>query len=87
MKHLVNAGVKMGLDEHVSNILAKQTMLGAFHLINNGQKTLDEYITSVSSKGGTTEAALKTFNAHDMGEVIIKALQNAESRAEELSIK
>lgn len=87
MKHLVDAGVKMGLDEHVSSILAKQTMLGSFHLINNGQKTLDEYITSVASKGGTTEAALKTFNENQMGEVIIKALQNAEHRAEELSIK
>jgi pyrroline-5-carboxylate reductase len=87
MKHLVDAGVAMGLDEHVSSILAKQTMLGAFHLINNGQKTLDEYIVSVASKGGTTEAALKTFNDNHMGEVIIKALQNAESRAEELSIK
>lgn len=87
MKHLVDAGVKMGLDEHVSSILAKQTMLGSFHLINNGQKTLDEYIASVSSKGGTTEAALKTFNEHQLGEVIITALQNAESRAEELSIK
>lgn len=87
MKYLVDAGVKMGLDEHVSSILAKQTMLGSFHLINNGQKTLDEYIASVSSKGGTTEAALKTFNDHQMGEVIVKALQNAERRAEELSIK
>jgi pyrroline-5-carboxylate reductase len=87
MKHLVDAGVQMGLDEHVSSILAKQTMLGSFHLINNGQKTLDEYITSVASKGGTTEAALKTFNENQMGEVIIKALKNAEHRAEELSIK
>ena len=87
MKYLVDAGVKMGLDEHVSSILAKQTMLGSFHLINNGQKTLDEYIASVASKGGTTEAALKTFNEHQMGEVIVSALQNAENRAEELSIK
>lgn len=87
MKYLVEAGVKMGLDEHVSSILAKQTMLGSFHLINNGQKTLDEYITSVASKGGTTEAALKTFTENNMGEVIVKALQNAESRAKELAIK
>lgn len=87
MKHLVDAGIAMGLDEHVSSILAKQTMLGSFHLLNNGQKTLDEYIASVTSKGGTTEAALKTFNEHNMGDVIVKALKNAEHRAEELSIK
>lgn len=87
MKHLVDAGIQMGLDEHVSNILAKQTMLGAFHLINNGQKTLEDYISSVASKGGTTEAALKTFNDNNMGAIIVKALINAEKRAEELSIK
>lgn len=87
MKYLIEAGVKMGLDEHVSSILAKQTMLGTFHLINNGQKTLDEYITSVASKGGTTEAALKTFNENNMGATIVNALLNAEKRAKELAIK
>jgi len=87
MKYLIEAGVSLGLDEHVSSILAKQTMLGSFHLINNGQKNLDEYIASVTSKGGTTEAALKTFNENQMGETIIKALQNAENRAKELSVK
>lgn len=87
MKYLIEAGVKMGLDEHVSSILAKQTMLGSFHLINNGQKTLDEYITSVASKGGTTEAALRIFNENDMGVTIVNALLNAEKRAKELSIK
>ncbi|MES2134077.1 MAG: pyrroline-5-carboxylate reductase [Bacteroidota bacterium] len=87
MKSLVEAGINLGLDEHVATILAKQTMLGSFHLINNGQKTLDEYIASVTSKGGTTEAALKTFNEHHMDQVIVKALGNAEKRAKELSIK
>ncbi len=77
----------MGLEEHVASILAKQTMLGSFHLINNGNKTLDEYIKSVASKGGTTEAALNTFNENNMGEIIVNALMNAEKRAEELSIK
>lgn len=87
MKYLIEAGVEMGFDEHVSSILAKQTMLGAFHLINNGQKSLDEYIQSVASKGGTTEAALKTFNENDMGKTIVTALLNAEKRAKELCIK
>ena len=36
-------------------------MLGAYHLINNSEKNLEELIKDVASKGGTTEAALKTF--------------------------
>lgn len=87
MKHIIEAGISMGLDEHVASILAKQTMLGSFHLINNGQKNLDDYIRSVASKGGTTEAALKTFEEGHVGETIVTALQNAEKRAKELSVK
>ncbi|MCC7533821.1 MAG: pyrroline-5-carboxylate reductase [Bacteroidia bacterium] len=87
MKHIIEAGVQMGIEEHISVILAKQTMLGAFQLINNGQKSLDEYICSVASKGGTTEAALRTFDENRMNEIIIKALLNAEQRAKELSLK
>jgi pyrroline-5-carboxylate reductase len=87
MKCLIDAGIQLGLDEHVASILAKQTMLGSFNLINNGQKTLEEYIQSVASKGGTTEAALQTFREHGMHDTIIAALGNAEKRAKELSIK
>lgn len=87
MKYMIEAGVNMGIEEHVSSILAKQTMLGAFQLINNGQKSLDDYITSVASKGGTTEAALTCFNENKLGQTIIKALSKAEQRAKELSLK
>lgn len=85
MQHLVQAGIEMGLDEHVSSTLAKQTMLGAFHLINNANKPLDELIRAVASKGGTTEAALRTFGEAGMDQTIINALKNAEKRARELS--
>lgn len=87
MKSLIDAGIMMGLDEHVAAILARQTMLGSFHLINNGEKTLDEYIASVASKGGTTEAALSTFEKNRMHDAVVEALCNAEKRAKELSIK
>jgi len=87
MKSLIEAGINLGLDEHIASILAKQTMLGSFHLINNGQKTLDEYIASVTSKGGTTEAALQTFKEYNMSKVIVQAISNAEKRAKELAIK
>lgn len=85
MQHLIQAGNDMGLDERTSSTLAKQTMLGAFHLINNANKPLDELIKAVASKGGTTEAALSTFEQNGMGKTIIEALKNAEKRAEELS--
>ncbi len=87
MKALIDAGVSMGLDEAVASVLARQTMLGSFHLINDGAKTLDGYIASVASKGGTTEAALKTFGERGVHDAIVDALAQAEKRARELSIK
>lgn len=85
MQHLIQAGQEMGLDERTSATLAKQTMLGAFHLINNANKPLDELIKAVASKGGTTEAALRTFESGKMADTIVEALKNAEKRAKELA--
>ena len=60
-------------------------MLGAYHLINNCDKNLEELIKDVASKGGTTEAALKTFEENDLKISIRKGILAAESRSKELS--
>ncbi len=85
VKNMVEAGKAMGFDEGMSRLLVKQTMLGAYHLINNADKSLDELIQAVASKGGTTEAALKTFGEHGVGEGLQQGMFNAEKRAKELS--
>lgn len=85
VKHMVEAGKQMGFDEGLSRLLVKQTMLGSYHLINNAEKSLDELITAVASKGGTTEAALKTFEEANLGNSLISGILNAEKRAKELS--
>ena len=36
--------IKMGIDENLSKTFVKQTMIGAYHLINNSDKNLDEPI-------------------------------------------
>mgnify|MGYP000364456900 FL=1 len=82
---MIEAGKQMGIDEGMSALLVKQTMNGAYHLMNNGNKNLDDLIASVKSKGGTTEAALNVFEDKLVGESIIAALKAAESRAKELA--
>jgi pyrroline-5-carboxylate reductase len=86
VKSMIEAGKQMGMDEPVSAMLVKQTMLGAFHLINNANKSLDELISTVASKGGTTEAALSVFHTSEVGENLAKGIRAAEIRARELSI-
>lgn len=85
VKHMVEAGKKMGFDEGTAQLLVKQTMLGAYHLINNAELSLDDLIKAVASKGGTTEAALNIFNSHHMDDIIIEAVLGAEKRSRELS--
>ena len=82
---MIQAGVKMGLEEPVAALLVKQTMNGSFHLMNNADKSLQELIAAVTSKGGTTEAALKKFAEKGLSETIKEGLFSAEARAKELS--
>lgn len=85
VQQLVEAGKKMGFDESTASLLVKQTMLGSFHLLNNSGKPLDELIKAVASKGGTTEAALTTFEKHQAGKYLQEGLLNAERRGKELA--
>ncbi len=87
VKHMIDAGKQMGFDEATSTMLVKQTMLGAYHLINNANKSLDDLIIAVASKGGTTEAALSVFSETAVGENIQKGIAKAKNRAIELSAR
>ncbi|MBX9852205.1 MAG: pyrroline-5-carboxylate reductase [Cytophagaceae bacterium] len=85
VKHMIEAGKQMGIEEPVSSMLVKQTMLGAFQILNNSKMSIDDMIKAVASKGGTTEAALNKFDSTAVGTNIIEALKAAEKRAKELS--
>lgn len=85
IKCLVEAGVKQGLSESDAKKLAVNTMIGSGKMIfENADKSLDELITAVCSKGGTTIEAIKVFNACDLAGIIDKAVSACVKRAEEL---
>jgi len=85
VKGMIESGVKLGFDEAVAALLVKQTMLGAYHLMNADDKTLDDLIQAVTSKGGTTEAALNTFASKGLNDVIDAGIVAARDRSVELS--
>ena len=85
VKAMVEAGKQMGFEESVATLLVKQTMLGSFHLINNADKSLDDLIKAVASKGGTTEAALRQFEAGSLADTLVAGIKAAQTRARELS--
>ena len=52
LKGIIDAGVKNGLTEDQAKELATNTMIGAGKMVfNNPDKTLDDLITAVCSKG------------------------------------
>lgn len=85
IKSMIDAGVAMGFDPAMSSLLVKQTMLGSYHLMQTSDKTLDELIQAVASKGGTTEAALRVFQEKFVGEGLQQGIYAARDRAVELA--
>ena len=82
---MIDAGVAMGFDAAMSALLVKQTMLGSYHLMQTSDKSLDELIQAVASKGGTTEVALKTFGELGVGAGLQQGIFAARDRAVELA--
>ncbi|QDP84680.1 pyrroline-5-carboxylate reductase [Chryseobacterium sp. SNU WT5] len=82
---MIKAGIEMGIGENLSRLFVQQTMLGAYHLMNNSEKSLEQLIKDVASKGGTTEIALKMFEENRLKETLNKGILAAESRSRELS--
>jgi pyrroline-5-carboxylate reductase len=85
VKAMIEAGRQMGFDEATASLFVKQTMLGAYHLINTADQSLDDLIRAVASKGGTTEAALLAFQTGHLAETLIAGIRAAQTRAGELS--
>lgn len=85
IKCLVEAGKKHGLTETDAKNLAVNTMIGSGKMIfENSDKSLDELISAVCSKGGTTIEAIRVFNDCGLNDITEKAVSACVNRAEEL---
>jgi len=84
MQSMIDAAQTMGFSASESETLVEQTFLGAIHLLSKNNITCSEWIEKVSSKGGTTEAAIKSFISNDISNQIGSGLQAALTRSKEL---
>jgi pyrroline-5-carboxylate reductase len=80
IEQLAAGGAKLGLPQDTALKLALQTVLGAAKLAAQSDKTPAELTRQVTSKGGTTEAALAVFEREKLGEGIARALAAASRR-------
>ena len=81
---MVEAGVKMGLTPDQATQLAIGTFEGASHLAKTANEPPSVLRERVTSKGGTTYAALTFMQTAHVGELFQAALQAAQHRAHEL---
>ena len=84
MDSMISAARGMGFSPAEAELLVSQTFLGATELYNSGDYTCQEWIQKVSSKGGTTEAAMQSFEQQQVKNHIITGANAALHRAIEL---
>lgn len=81
---LIEAAVSLGLDKKAATTLATQTVLGSAKLLQETGEEPAALKEKVTSKGGTTEAALLVLDEGKLKEILDKALKAAVKRSQEL---
>jgi pyrroline-5-carboxylate reductase len=81
---LEQAAVELGLNDGQAHELAVQTFVGAAKLAAGSGDPAAVLRARVTSKAGTTEAALKTMEANDIKQKIVEAVHAAARRSREL---
>ena len=84
IEQLAATAVKLGIPKDDALKLAKQTVLGAAKLAVASEKDPSQLRQDVTSKGGTTEAALNVFEQEKLAERFFRAVQAASKRGEEM---
>ncbi|GAC1354811.1 MAG: pyrroline-5-carboxylate reductase [Variovorax sp.] len=84
LEAMVQAGVEMGLTPQQAHRLAVGTFVGASELARASQDPPEVLRQRVTSKGGTTYAAITSMEADRIPAQFIKALHAAQVRAREL---
>jgi pyrroline-5-carboxylate reductase len=84
IEQLAASGEKLGLPAEVARKLALHTVLGAAKLVAQSDESPATLRKNVTSKGGTTEAALKVFEEEKLAERFRRAIEAASARGAEL---
>ncbi|MBU6467534.1 MAG: pyrroline-5-carboxylate reductase [Betaproteobacteria bacterium] len=84
MEEMEKIAQALGLSQEIAKKLVLQTALGSTKLASQSSDTLQVLREKVTSKGGTTEAALNVLNSEQAAKLLQKAIFAARQRAQEL---
>lgn len=82
---IVNAASEQGMDSGVALRLALQTARSAIGLIEEAEVPAGELLQQISSRGGTTGAALSIMDERSVDDTVTDAIFAAAARSRELS--
>lgn len=81
----IKASIRLELDEITSKLLVMQTLKGALLTLSQSKESAQELRKQVTSKGGTTEVAINSFEKRKFKKIFDEAVQSAYHRSTELN--
>jgi pyrroline-5-carboxylate reductase len=84
-QYFIDYAKQQGIDEKIALRLFSQTLIGAAKMMTDSGHTIEELITMVSSKGGTTIAGLNALREDHLDQTVQHACDACTKRAYELS--
>ncbi len=79
------ASLSYGFSAEEARKIAETTFTGSAELLKFQQLDVEELRSMITSKGGTTEAAINSLEAQGFDKIFYQALEEARKRAEELN--
>jgi pyrroline-5-carboxylate reductase len=80
-----DAATALGLPHDAAEALTRQTLLGAARMLDESGEAAATLRQRVTSPGGTTQAAIESFEADALRAIVARAIAAAERRGRELS--
>jgi pyrroline-5-carboxylate reductase len=82
---MTDAAVNLGMERESALELAIQTLYGSGRMARESDGDLARLRAEVTSKGGTTEAAVRAFDAANLRNIVATALTAATERGREMA--
>ncbi len=83
---LAKKAEEYGFSEEEARAIVLETLKGASALLERAEGQSEKLVSAITSKGGTTQAALNAFKEGEVERYFSKGVDAAKKRAEELSV-
>ncbi|WP_371188361.1 pyrroline-5-carboxylate reductase [Thalassotalea maritima] len=85
MEAMQKQAMAFGFDKQTARQLVQQTALGAARMVVENDEDIDTLRANVTSKGGTTHAAVTTLLEGGLDDLVSEAMKNCKARAQEMT--